>query len=468
MTEAVRSTVFNRSDSIINVARIQQRTEIVNLHAEGLCDRVIAWGVDCHLSTVRRWKEAESGQLADRPRSGRPPVYNSDVRKQILGFYCQTAPDGCWRWTLETAEAHLRHDPGAVGLETAKSIFNGEDKSGNKTTLSRSTIHRILIEHAMYPHRYCYYLAIMDPEFFPKMQHVIQLYGRPLNNLFLVDECTSIQAVSRPAPDMLRSTDGNLKRDSDYVRHGVTHLFGFMDHSTGRVFARCRSEHDTSTLVEVFSEHVANQPDDEPLHYLMDNYSPHFNNDFCKAVAQLSGVDYVPLKTGAERREWLQSEHKRIVIHFLPFHASWLNMIESWFGILKKKCLKGGWFDSVPALVEAIYEFVQFWNREMAHPFKWRFDGSGLQAKVVRSFNKLLFSENSQVDSKFLARQLLLIGNIRQSYRDEIPHEDWEQFEKLFCEKHDYMQNIIDNEPGPHRRRRAQEALDQATDFLMA
>ncbi len=451
----------------MNVARIQRRAEIVTLHTEGICDRVIAWGLDCHLSTVRRWKDTEFGQLADRPRSGRPPVYNSEVRKQILGFYCQTAPDGCLRWTFKTAEARLRHDPRAVGLQASGSIPHGLDKSGNKITLSRSTIHRILIEHAMYPHRYCYYLAIMDPEFFPKMQHVIQLYARELNNLFLVDECTSIQAVSRPAPDILRSTDSNVKRDSDYIRNGVTHVFGFMHHSTGRVFARCRPEHDTSALVEVFSEHVANQPDDQPLHYLMDNYSPHFNDDFCKAVARLSGVDYVPLNTGAERRQWLQSEHKRIVIHFLPFHASWLNMIESWFGILKKKCLKGGWFDSVATLVEAIYEFVQFWNRELAHPFKWRFDGRGLQAKVVRSFNKLLFSENRQVDSKFLARQLLLIGNIRQAYHDEVPTEDWEQFKKLFREKHPYMQKIIDSEPGPQRRRRAQEALNRTTNYLV-
>jgi hypothetical protein len=62
--------------------------------------------------------------------------------------------------------------------------------------------------------------------------------------------------------------------------------------------------------------------------YIMDNLNTHFNDEFCKAVAELSNVTYDPLKTGFERRQWLQRENKRIVIHFTPFHGSWLNMIE--------------------------------------------------------------------------------------------------------------------------------------------
>ena len=70
------------------------------------------------------------------------------------------------------------------------------------------------------------------------------------------------------------------------------------------------------------------------IHYIMDNLSTHYHDDCCQTVAELSRVPYSPLKTGAERRQWLQSQHKRIVVHFVPFHASWLNMVEIWFRIL--------------------------------------------------------------------------------------------------------------------------------------
>lgn len=101
----------------------------------------------------------------------------------------------------------------------------------------------------------------------------------------------------------------------------------------------------------------------------MDNLNTHFHDDFCQLVAAFSGVPYTPLKTGAERREWLESPHKRIVVHFVPFHASWLNMVEIWFGILKAKCLRYSDFFSIPQLCQAILSFVDTWNDFYAHPF---------------------------------------------------------------------------------------------------
>ncbi|MCG2788861.1 MAG: transposase, partial [Actinomycetia bacterium] len=62
------------------------------------------------------------------------------------------------------------------------------------------------------------------------------------------------------------------------------------------------------------------------------------------------GITYTPLKTVEERKLWLSSGDKRITIHFVPFHGSWLNMIEIWFSLLEDKCLKNGWFQSVEAL----------------------------------------------------------------------------------------------------------------------
>lgn len=80
------------------------------------------------------------------------------------------------------------------------------------------------------------------------------------------------------------------------------------------------------------------ESDDVELHYIFDNYNTHYHDNFCKTVAKLSGVKYKPLKTGKERQSRsVGAEDKRVVIHFLPFHGSWLNMIEIWFGLLKNK-----------------------------------------------------------------------------------------------------------------------------------
>jgi len=121
----------------------------------------------------------------------------------------------------------------------------------------------------------------------------------------------------------------------------------------------CTPNHNTQTLARVFKEHVNTLPSDATLHYIMDNLNTHFNDEFCKTVAKLSNVTYDPLRTGHERRQWLQRENKRIVIHFTPFHGSWLNMIEIWFGILNKKCLKHQSFESVQILQETIEELLK-------------------------------------------------------------------------------------------------------------
>jgi len=140
----------------------------------------------------------------------------------------------------------------------------------------------------------------------------------------------------------------------------------------------------------------------------MDNLNTHFNDEFCKAVAELSNVTYDPLRTGIERRQWLQDENKRIVIHFTPFHGSWLNMIEIWFGILNKKCLKHQSFESVQLLQETIEEFIETWNTYFSHPFTWTYTGEELHEKAITRFNKLLLIESKQMDIKFLTKQLLL------------------------------------------------------------
>jgi hypothetical protein len=62
-----------------------------------------------------------------------------------------------------------------------------------------------------------------------------------------------------------------------------------------------------------------------------------------------------------------------VVFHYTPVHASWLNQIEIWLSILARKVLRRGSFTSVEDLEEKVLAFIEYYNRTMAKPFKWRY-----------------------------------------------------------------------------------------------
>ncbi|MGY8688931.1 MAG: transposase [Verrucomicrobiales bacterium] len=64
-----------------------------------------------------------------------------------------------------------------------------------------------------------------------------------------------------------------------------------------------------------------------------------------------------------------------MVFHYTPKHASWLNQIEVWFSILMRKALRRASFRSVEDLKKRILDFMDYFNRTMAKPFKWRYAG---------------------------------------------------------------------------------------------
>ena len=434
--------------------RVWRRVAMVRLHLSGIGKRTTASFLDCDVDTVHRWlTRVEAGcDINDGPRSGRRAILDQGLQLRTIAFYCQKSPlPGCTGWSLRDAERYLKTDPALIGRP-----------------VSRSSIQRILHAHAMRPHLYRYFLQITDPDFFPKMEHIIGLYLNPPENLFSYDECTCIQALRRLTPDLPVAPNHPACEEFEYERNGIRDLMAFLNPKTGKIYGQCTDNHNTETFCRVFKDHVGTLAPDAIIHYVMDNLSPHFHENFCKTVADLSRVPYTSLKTGRARRAWLQSEHKRIVVHFVPFHASWLNMVEIWFGILRRKCLKHGDFPSVELLVAAIEAFIATWNEHFAHPFTWSYTGADLYGKAVRRFSKLLLIESKQVDAKFLADELLLMANIARAYLALVPKQDWQRLVQLGTDKAAYMRNIIDSETGSRRQPRAVEALRQFHQVVLA
>ena len=106
-------------------------------------------------------------------------------------------------------------------------------------------------------------------------------------------------------------------------------------------------------------------PNDRELHVIMDNYCIHKRNDV-----------------------WLAA-HPNVFFHFTPTSASWLNLVEVWFGILSRKALRGASFETLQALREAIEAFIKAYGPK-AKPFVWRkreVKGSQLRNTIVNLCN---------------------------------------------------------------------------------
>lgn len=330
-----------------------------------------------------------------------------------------------------------------------------------KDTPSKSTIQRVLANNKLKPHRSKYFLHITDPDFFSKLDPLLELYKKPPTNLFFFDECPGIQILQRLTPDIQTEETRKRIEEFEYIRNGTMDVFAFLNYADGKIYAECRCDHKMVTFLEVFKNHVKKQPLFEEIHYVMDNLSSHRSYSFCKTVAELS-EEQCPseeeLDTVSKRMQWLQMTDKRIIIHFTPYHGSWLNLVEIWFGIMGAKVL-GESYRSAEHLRAAFLAFVMEWNCILAHPFRWSYDGRGLHQKAVVRFTKMLETAVEQMDIRILTKMLMLMTNLMKDYMKEIEERVWQRMTETLFAQYTTINEMIRKEEGPKRKEKAQHAL---------
>ena len=232
--------------------------------------------------------------------------------------------------------------------------------------MALGTVSRILANQEVRPHKITYYLERRDPAFDEKMAQVLCFYREvalvrergedpdaPLVAYLSYDEKPGIQAVGTTSPDRppVPGEHATVGRDHEYVRHGTVPLMAGMDLLTGHVHRAVVDRHRSREFVEFLRGLDEAYPKNMTLRLILDNHSAHISR---------------------ETRIWLASVPNRFEFVFTPKHASWLNLIETFFSKVARTVLRGIRVASTDELKERLERYIDGINAEPV-VFKWTY-----------------------------------------------------------------------------------------------
>src|SRR5690242_226760 len=339
-------------------ARKLKRAQILLAADAGVADETVAISLDVGVSTVSRVKRrfVEGGverALDEEPRPGAARKLTGKEEALLVATACASPPEGRARWTLELLAGEM------VRLTAHAS-------------LSRETVRRRLAENALKPWRqkmWC--IPRVNGEFVARMEDVLDLYAEapdPKRPVVCFDESPTqlIGEVRQPIP----AAPGQIERyDCEYRRNGTANLFVFVDVNRPwrkvKVTERRANADFAACMRDLTDIHY---PGAERIRVVLDNLSTHS-----------AGALYQTFPADEARRIL-----RRLEFHYVPKHASWLNMVEIEIGVLAGQCL-----DRRIASREQLAAETAAWEQQRNAAqarIKWMFTTGKARAKMARAY----------------------------------------------------------------------------------
>lgn len=356
-------------------AQTVTRARILLLRADSVSIDAIADKVGINRCSVmlclKKFKEGGiENALFDAPGRGRNAEITDEEKAWIINIACQKPIDfgyAAETWTYAKLTSHINKTAEAAGYTRL-------------STIHKSTVHTILDEADIKPHKITYYCENRDPNFDSKMHNVLLVYKQlemqfdesgkliisedtPIHVLSY-DEKPGIQAIATTSDDLMpNEKHPTINRDYEYKRLGTLSLLAAIDLQTGEAIPLVRDKYSSTEYIEFLKLLDDKYPKGDKIRIVLDNLKVH---------------------TSEATRKYLATVPGRFEFVFTPKHGSWLNMVESFFSKMTRQMLRGIRVKSKGELTNRIYRyFVEINEEPIVFHWKYNLDDIDVSEEII-------------------------------------------------------------------------------------
>lgn len=356
-------------------AQTVTRARILLLRADAVSIDEIADKVGLNRCSVmlclKKFKEGGiENALFDAPGRGRNAEITDEEKAWIINIACQKPIDlgyAAETWTYAKLTSHINKTAEAAGYTRL-------------STIHKSTVHTILDEADIKPHKITYYCENRDPDFDSKMHNVLLVYKQlemqfdesgklivsdeiPVHVLSY-DEKPGIQAIATTSDDLMPDEKhSTISRDYEYKRLGTLSLLAAIDLQTGEAIPLVKDKHSSKEYIEFLQLLDDKYPKGDKIRLVLDNLKVH---------------------TSEATRRYLATVPGRFEFVFTPKHGSWLNMVEGFFSKMTRQMLRGIRVKSKEELANRIYKYFAEVNEEpIVFHWKYNLDDIDVSEEVI-------------------------------------------------------------------------------------
>lgn len=351
---------------------IAQRAKILLRKAEGASSYTIAEEMNVNRHTVELWvkkyrNRTEKQTLKDllnvEEGRGRKEQVTGEAKAWLIGIACTQPKEfgyAAETWTTKSLTKHINKVAAEAGFDRL-------------TTITESGVYKILDKADIKPFKIQYYCERRDPDFESKMHNILLVYKQlslqfnengdllpfddgQVTHVLSYDEKPGIQAISNTTNDLPPTEEsGVIKRDYEYKRLGTLSLLAGIDLQTGEAIPLVRESHNSNDYIDFLKLLDKKYPEGDTIRLVLDNLKVHSSDKVKEYIATLP--------------------EGRFEFVFTPKHASWLNLVESFFSKMTKQMLKGIRVKSKQELEDRIYKYFDEINEDpVVFHWTWNLD----------------------------------------------------------------------------------------------